>query len=107
MNLTVVNLYAPDPTQAGETIDVLLHGRGFRLEHIVSRGMPTPEGDWYDQPGPEWVLLVRGTATLAVDDGTSVDLRAGDATLIPARCRHRVTQCSIDAVWLALHFSGD
>ena len=32
------------------------------------------------------------------------NLLAGDALLIPAHCRHRVAECSLDAVWLALHF---
>ena len=73
------------------------------LEQIVSHGKASPEGFWYDQPRPEWVMLLRGTARLQFADGER-PLAAGDALLIPAHCRHRVAECSLDAIWLALHF---
>ena len=51
------------------------------------------------------MALLGGNATLEFDDG-SLALAAGDALLIPAHCRHRVAACSLDAVWLALHFQA-
>jgi quercetin dioxygenase-like cupin family protein len=52
----------------------------------------TPEGEWYDQDGDEWVLLVAGSARLRIDgEDADRELRAGDWILLPAHCRHRVT----------------
>lgn len=82
----------------------------LRLEQIVSYGYPTPDGQWYDQSRPEWVLLLRGTATLILaPDGSeqqTLDLASGDSLVIPAGLRHRVASVSADAVWLALHFTA-
>ena len=83
----------------------LLRQDGLLLEQIVSHGKASPEGFWYDQSKPEWVALLRGTARLEFDDGDR-PLVAGDALLIPAHCRHRVAECSQDAIWLALHFQA-
>lgn len=104
---TLIRLLAEVPVAAGaETIHTLLRGDEWRLERIVSRGQASPEDFWYDQPAPEWVALLRGTARLAFAAGGDLALAAGDSVLIPARCRHRVADCSTDAVWLALHFKA-
>lgn len=91
---------------ADEEFHALLEGGKFRLERIVSHGQPTPEGQWYDQERPEWVLLAQGTARLVFEGGAAADLAEGDYLLIPAHTRHRVESVSSDAVWLALHFEG-
>jgi cupin 2 domain-containing protein len=90
-----------------ETVDVLLDRPGARIERIVSKGQATPEGQWYDQPGDEWVALLAGRATLRFADGALVELSPGDWLLIPARARHRVESTSADppCVWLAVHAS--
>ena len=90
----------------GETIDVVASGGAFRLEFIVSRGAASPDGFWYDQDNPEWVVLVRGAAVLEFRVGR-LALRAGDGLLIPAHLEHRVAETSVDAVWLAAHFAAD
>ena len=90
----------------GEEFFPLLDGKSFRLERIVSRGQPTPEGQWYDQAWPEWVMLARGEAELVFQDGRRALLRTGDWLLIPRARRHRVERVSDDAVWLALHFEA-
>ena len=73
------------------------------LERIVSRGCPTPDGQWYDQQQDEWVMLAAGSAVLEIENSDALELQAGDHLLIPARGRHRVARVSRDAVWLALH----
>ena len=90
-----------------ETVDVLLDRPGARIERIVSTGQTTPPGQWYDQPGDEWVALLAGRATLRFKDGALVQLSPGDWLLIPARVRHRVEETSADppCVWLAVHAS--
>ena len=101
----VRNLFAASPGSPGvETIDVLFENPAFSLERIVSRGAPSPEGFWYDQPRDEWVLLLRGVAEICYEAGESISMTAGDSLLIPAHCRHRVERTSGDAIWLALHF---
>ena len=84
----------------------LLQGGSFRMEQIISHGQPTPAGQWYDQADPEWVMLMRGAATLRFEDGRLLALVAGDHLVIPARQKHRVDACSHDAIWLAVHYKG-
>lgn len=93
-----------------ETVHPLVETSSVRIEHLVSRGQASSEGFWYDQPGDEWVMLVRGTATLefaAPDAVESLDLHAGDGLTIPARLKHRVAEVSSDAVWVAVHFGNE
>jgi len=101
--LAVRNLFAAAPA-AGESLEALAGGDGFRLERIVSNGAPSPPGFWYDQEGPEWVALVAGSATLELRDAGEIELGAGDYLTIPARLEHRVARVSADAVWLAVHY---
>lgn len=107
----VTNLLTPPPGGSGspdnpeaETIHHLIQTPSLNLEHIVSRGQASPRGFWYDQMDPEWVVLLRGTATLDFGDAGVLDLRAGDSLTLPARVKHRVAQVSDDALWVALHF---
>jgi cupin 2 domain-containing protein len=81
---------------------------GVRIERIVSSGHATPEGEWYDQPQDEWVVVLKGKARLGFEDGTALDMAPGDHALIPARRRHRVewTSPREPTVWLAVHYGG-
>jgi len=88
-----------------ESFETLLEHPGVRVERIVSHGQVTPEGEWYDQPEDEWVMLVTGEAALEYGDGTTCRLKAGDYLYIPAGRLHRVTYTSSPAVWLALFFN--
>lgn len=106
----------PDAS-AGEIIEVFA-GRKVTVERITSGGHPTPDGEIYDQPADEWVMLTKGSARIAFENPGTGEfseeiLSEYDWLLIPARTRHRVTYTSPDAVWLAVHgdflgnFSGD
>lgn len=100
------SLLSPLPdASAGEVVETLASGAGFRLVRIVSRGQSSPDGHWYDQAEAEWVTVVSGCGRVAVE-GESADrvLGPGDVLVLPARCRHRVTMTSVDVptVWLAL-----
>ncbi len=90
------------PPSGLERVDVLLSRPGARLERIVSDGQVSPPGFWYDQPEDEWVALLQGTAALEFADGAQRELHAGDALLIPARQRHRVSRTGPRTIWLAL-----
>jgi cupin 2 domain-containing protein len=104
MVLTNLLSSLPDAT-VGEITEVLLSARGVRLERIASQGQVSPPGYWYDQDEAEWVLVLSGSARLAIA-GEREDrlLREGDALFLPAHCRHRVTWTDPDipTVWLAL-----
>jgi cupin 2 domain-containing protein len=86
-----------------EQIIPLLEWPGIRIERIVSNGEPSPPDFWYDQENDEWVALLRGTATLRIEDGRMLALKEGDYLLMERHVKHRVEVVSQDAVWLAVH----
>jgi cupin 2 domain-containing protein len=97
----VGNLFEDDATPAtGERFDVLLQQRGLTIERIVSSAATTPTE--YVQPQDEWVVLLRGDATLDVA-GTPVELHAGDYVFLPSGTPHTVQRVSDGALWLAAH----
>jgi cupin 2 domain-containing protein len=99
----------PDRTLR-ETVDLLAEGSGVRIERIVSTGHATPAGQWYDQDCDEWVVLLRGGATLSFEGAPEVlTLEPGDYVTIPAHRRHRVewTDPTEATVWLAVHYQPD
>jgi cupin 2 domain-containing protein len=105
MGIAVGNLLRTvNDTIDREDIHSLLANDTLRIEQIVSYGHASPAGFWYDQPDPEWVMLVQGSATLSIEGEEDVNLVAGDYLLIPAHRRHRVASVSRDAIWLAVHF---
>ena len=90
--------------QAGpELVDPLITTGEMTVERIVSWGHTTPPGEWYDQERDEWVLVARGEATLAYENGERQHLATGDYVLIPAHRRHRVEYTSSPCIWLAIH----
>ena len=91
-----------------EMVEVLVQGRGVRVERIVSTGQATPPGFWYDQPDDEFGVLLAGAAVLRFEEGDRcLELAPGDWVEIPAHVRHRVesTQAQPPTVWLAIHVS--
>lgn len=91
------------PPAGGEIFQTLFANPDCRIERIVSHGHASAPGDWYDQDGDEWVVLLAGAAVLRFDGGDDVTLKAGDWITIPAHRRHRVESSSADALWLAVH----
>ena len=103
-------LNQPLPPAGQEQIDVLLQGRGWRLERIHSNAASSADGFWYDQREHEWVLLLQGSALLRfADEDAPRALSRGDQVLISAGRRHRVeaTDPAPGTVWLALFWSAD
>jgi cupin 2 domain-containing protein len=86
-----------------EFLTTLFEKPGLRIERIISHGQASPEGFWYDQPQDEWVLLIRGSATLEIEARPPLTLQLGDHVTLPSHTRHRVLETSPDALWLAVH----
>ncbi|MBB5942739.1 cupin domain-containing protein [Xanthomonas sp. 3307] len=93
----------PD-ARGGEIFTELLRRSGCRVERIVSHGQTTPQDAPYLQAHDEWVLLLRGSARVALCE-REVALAPGEHLFIPADTPHRVTftDPGQPTVWLALH----
>lgn len=102
------SLFDRVPHSVEEVFETLHEAPGVRIERIVSHGQPSADGFWYDQPHAEWVLLVRGSATLRLlDPDEVITLAAGDHLLLGSRRRHRVEAVAADAIWLAVHLASE
>ena len=102
----LTNVFAEIPERLPEElIQTLLCTTGLRIERIISLGHTSPEGFWYDQEAPEWVLLLKGAARLRFEGEELIDLRPGAFVHIPAHARHRVEWTDPDepTIWLAIH----
>ncbi len=107
--LSVKNLFIDIPGALPEEVYTeLVRSGDLRIERIVSRGQASPPGVWYDQETNEWVLLIKGSASLRFPDGREIALAPGDHVLIPRHVRHRVERTAPEGetVWLAVHFGG-
>src|ERR1051326_2300025 len=108
--IPVTNLFASIPDELlAELIETLAENVHVRIERIVSHGHASPAGFWYDQVWDEWVVVLKGAARLRFEDvASAVEMKTGDAVLIPARRRHRVDWTMPDGptVWLAVHYQN-
>ncbi|WP_024516765.1 cupin domain-containing protein [Bradyrhizobium sp. Tv2a-2] len=109
MTVRAGNLFADiSATSAGqEAFSEIFARPGLKIERIISQGHSSPPEFWYDQAWNEWVILLKGSATLQFEDEPATrSMEAGDYVLIPARKRHRVewTDQQQPTVWLAVHF---
>lgn len=106
--MDIGNLFDHLPSRLpSEIADTLASGDGVRIERIVSHGHCSPPGFWYDQPENEWVLLLKGEATLRFErDDRVVLLHPGTHINIGAHEKHRVerTAENMQTVWLAVFY---
>ncbi|EAQ80266.1 cupin domain-containing protein [Blastopirellula marina] len=90
-----------------ELVATLLQTERLRIERIVSHAHASPPNFWYDQDEHEWVLLLAGAARLEIKGAASpLELRPGQAILLPAHQQHRVAWTTPDepTVWLAIFY---
>ena len=100
------NLFADLPSNfPNELFTTLLEASNRCIERIVSHGQASPEGFWYDQDKSEWLMILKGTARLGIEDQI-VDMKRRDIINIPAHQRHRVEWTTPDepTIWLALYY---
>lgn len=101
------NLFSSIPdTIDNEIFEDLLTSDSLRIERILSRGQKSPDDFWYNQDENEWVVVLKGSAAIAFEDGHDVRLDSGDHINIPAGTRHRVSWTDPDqvTVWLAVFY---
>ncbi len=104
MRDSVKNIFAAVEVIRGEeTFATVFENAALKVETIVSHSYSSPTGFWYDQNGDEWVVVVRGSASLEFADGELIEMNEGDCLTIPRHIRHRVRQTSDTTVWLAVH----
>jgi cupin 2 domain-containing protein len=99
----------PAPPRDEEQFDTLVQAPGVVIERIVSTGQRTPEGAWLVQDRDEWVVLLRGSATLRLEgEPEDTPMAPGDFIHLPANTRHRVERTDADGptVWLAVHYDA-
>lgn len=102
----MTNLFTDVPTNLPEELlTTLLEAANVRIERIVSHGHVSPEGFWYDQDEHEWVIVLKGAATLRFEDST-LEMKPGDSVNIPAHKKHRVEWTTPDepTIWLAVFY---
>lgn len=101
------NIYNQIPNDLSKEIfEILALKNGVKVERIISKGHSSPETGWYDQDSNEWVILLRGTAIISFEHGSTVHLKEGDYISIEAHEKHKVVSTSTDpeAIWLAIHY---
>ena len=102
--MEIKNLFASlTSAQSGEEFLTLFANPNTKIERIVSHAHPSPAGFWYDQDEDEWLVVLRGSATLEFAGGEQVELKAGDYLTIDRHVQHRVARTSDETVWLAVH----
>ena len=73
-----------------------------KIERIVSESYSSPPGFWYDQDEDEWVMVVRGEATLEFEKQEFERMKEGDYVTIPRHVRHRVRQTDPETIWFSV-----
>ena len=89
-----------------ERFETLVTTDNIHIEKIISKGHTSPKEGWYDQDQNEWVLVLKGAARLAFEDGNEVNMGPGDSLEIPAHVKHKVvwTDPEEETVWVAVHY---
>jgi cupin 2 domain-containing protein len=103
VTIRVDNLFANLPELSSSEHFLSLFENPFvKIQRIVSESYSSPPGFWYDQDEDEWVIVVRGKATLEFEGGELVRMQEGDYVTIPRHVRHRVQQTDSKTIWLAV-----
>jgi cupin 2 domain-containing protein len=104
MAILVKNIFAGvRENSAAEEFVTLFENSSLKIERIVSHSHASPEGFWYDQAEEEWVIALRGEATLEFASGEQVEVGEGDYLTIPRHVKHRVRRTGPDTIWLAVY----
>lgn len=97
-------IYEPHPHMpkvGEESFTTLFQNDKLQIERIDSCSFS--DGAWQEQEEDEWVVLLKGEATLEFETHEVV-LACGAYIYIPKKQRHRVKETSKEALWLAVRF---
>jgi cupin 2 domain-containing protein len=106
MEVIPLNIFTdPGIEDTKELFEVIATLDDARIERIITQKPYSSPGQWYNQEQDEWVVLLRGNATIEIRDQGLIELRSGDYIMLPAHCQHRITRTSADpaCIWLAVH----
>ena len=101
------NIFESIPEEISDEIfDLIIENDTVKIERIISQGHSSPESEWYDQESNEWVIVLRGEATILIENEGEKNLVPGSYLNIPAHQRHKViwTKENTETVWLAIHY---
>ncbi len=84
-----------------EIFETIARISGARIERITSFGQASPEGFFYNQDFDEWVCVIRGRASIRIEDEVR-ELDVGDWVFLPKGLKHRVEETAHPTVWLAI-----
>ena len=90
----------------GELFETLVKTDNIHIQRIVSKGHTSLEEGWYDQQQREGVLVLKGAARLAFEDGSEVSMGAGNCLEIAAHVKHRViwTEPEVETIWVGVFY---
>ena len=94
------NLFKFNTPKTGESFEKLLEHKNVKIFKIVSSD--EVDSKTYIQNEDEWVVLLRGEATLELD-GEILNLKEGDFLFIPAKTPHKILNTKRGTLWLAVH----
>ncbi len=102
MSNTIKNIFdtLQHPNTGDELFTTLLEHKNIKIELIHSHSVEN--GKWYRQTQDEWVLLLKGEATLELE-GVMCHLGSGDSLFIEKNRKHRVLQTDAQTLWLTVH----
>jgi cupin 2 domain-containing protein len=104
MGIQIENIFRATPGAIGsEELLSLLETEAVKVQRIVSYAAKSPQDFWYEQSYTEWVMVLRGRATLEFESGQRIDMNEGDYLTIPAHERHRLDETGPETIWLVVH----
>jgi cupin 2 domain-containing protein len=111
MTVDIKNIFSGIKNRSPEEIfETIIRTNQFKIERIISGGQSTNKGKWYDQDEDEWVILLRGSASLLFKSSNKeIIMKPGDYVNIPAHQKHRVewTDANEETIWLAVHYRNE
>ena len=107
VTVKAANIFAGISQAVGEEqFQTLFENSAVKIERIISQSYSSREDFRYDQSEAEWVIVLRGAATLEFEGGRFIEMKTGDNVTIPSHAKHRVHQIGPETVWLAVHVNG-
>ena len=95
-----MNIYDYLSPKSGENFTTLLEYKNIKINRIVSAANIEPIE--YIQEEDEWLVLLEGEATVAIDNHEKI-LTKGETLFIPAKTPHSVLKTSSNTMWLTVH----